>query len=139
MRRLRAAFIMLLLVPLSVPAQNLPDLGDAAQADLSPSLERRIGESLWRQARVRERNYIDDPEINGYLNSLADRLIAKLPASQQDFELFALRDPLYREAAHFVIETGRPSVATVVNMITMQLELAGHLPLNHQAAPAPRS
>ncbi|PIT81450.1 shikimate kinase [Limnohabitans sp. 15K] len=42
--------------------------------------------------------------------------------------LFDARDPLYRETAHFVIETGRPSVATLVNMITMQLELAGHLP-----------
>ncbi|WP_298925454.1 shikimate kinase [uncultured Ramlibacter sp.] len=43
--------------------------------------------------------------------------------------LHAQRDPLYRETAHFVIETGRPSVATLVNMITMQLELAGLLPL----------
>ncbi|HWH80606.1 MAG TPA: shikimate kinase [Burkholderiaceae bacterium] len=42
-------------------------------------------------------------------------------------EMFAERDPLYREAAHFVIETGRPSVATLVNMIVMQLELAGVL------------
>lgn len=41
--------------------------------------------------------------------------------------LFEVRDPLYREAAHFVIETGRPSVATLVNMIVMQLELAGHV------------
>jgi shikimate kinase len=41
--------------------------------------------------------------------------------------LFAVRDPLYREAAHFLIETGRPSVATLVNMIVMQLELAGVL------------
>jgi shikimate kinase len=40
-------------------------------------------------------------------------------------ELYKLRDPLYREAAHYVIETGRPSVATLVNMIMMQLELAG--------------
>jgi shikimate kinase len=40
-------------------------------------------------------------------------------------ELYAARDPLYRETAHFVIETGRPSVATLVNMIIMQLELAG--------------
>jgi shikimate kinase len=40
-------------------------------------------------------------------------------------DLFAVRDPLYREAAHFLIETGRPSVATLVNMIVMQLELAG--------------
>ncbi len=43
-------------------------------------------------------------------------------------DLFADRDPLYREAAHFVLETGRPSVATLVNMIVMQLELAGVLP-----------
>ena len=43
-------------------------------------------------------------------------------------ELYAQRDPLYRETAHFVIETGHPSVATLVNMILMQLELAGGAP-----------
>jgi shikimate kinase len=43
-------------------------------------------------------------------------------------DLYAERDPLYREAAHFVIETGRPSVARLVSMILMQLELAGVLP-----------
>lgn len=43
-------------------------------------------------------------------------------------DLYAVRDPLYRETAHFVIETGRPSVATLVNMIVMQLELAGSAP-----------
>lgn len=43
-------------------------------------------------------------------------------------ELYAERDPLYRETAHFVLDTGRPSVATLVNMICMQLELAGKLP-----------
>jgi shikimate kinase len=40
-------------------------------------------------------------------------------------DLYAMRDPLYRETAHFQIETGRPSVATLVNMILMQLDLAG--------------
>jgi shikimate kinase len=40
-------------------------------------------------------------------------------------ELFAVRDPLYRECAHFVIETGRPSVNGLVNMVLMQLEMAG--------------
>ena len=40
-------------------------------------------------------------------------------------DLYSARDPLYRETAHFVIETGRPSVASLVNMIIMQLELAG--------------
>lgn len=40
-------------------------------------------------------------------------------------DLYQERDPLYRATAHYVIETGRPSVPTLVNMILMQLELAG--------------
>jgi shikimate kinase len=40
-------------------------------------------------------------------------------------DLYSARDPLYRETAKFVIETGRPSVSTLVNTILMQLELAG--------------
>jgi shikimate kinase len=40
-------------------------------------------------------------------------------------ELFRERDPLYRQVAHYVIETGRPSVPSLVNMVLMQLELAG--------------
>ncbi len=39
--------------------------------------------------------------------------------------LHTQRDPLYAETAHFTVETGRPSVPTLVNMIVMQLELAG--------------
>ena len=40
-------------------------------------------------------------------------------------ELFAQRDPLYRETAHFHIATGRPPVSVLVTMILSQLELAG--------------
>ena len=39
-------------------------------------------------------------------------------------ELYRVRDPLYRETAHFVVETARASTAAVVNLITMQLEQA---------------
>jgi shikimate kinase len=42
-------------------------------------------------------------------------------------ELYAQRDPLYRRCAHFVLETSRPSVHGLSNMILMQLELAGHI------------
>jgi shikimate kinase len=35
------------------------------------------------------------------------------------------RDPLYLQTAHFIIDTGRPSIPMLVNMILMQLELAG--------------
>lgn len=58
-------------------------------------------------------------------------------------ELHAQRHPLYEEVAHYRVDTGRPSVATLVNMILMQLELAGLLPELTQpndaqaASPAP--
>lgn len=42
--------------------------------------------------------------------------------------LYDERHPLYEEVAHYSIDTGRPSVATLVNMITMQLEMAGLVP-----------
>lgn len=50
-------------------------------------------------------------------------------------DLFNERDPLYRKTAHFVIETGRPSVSRLVNMILMQLELAGLVPPASTAEP----
>ncbi len=77
-----------------------------------------------------------------YLNSSPDELYRRLrhevnrpllqvadPLSRLR-DLHAVRDPLYRETAHFIMETGRPSVATLVGMIITQLELAGLLPLN---------
>ena len=42
-------------------------------------------------------------------------------------DLYAKRDPLYREVAEFIVDTGRPSVSTLVNMVMMQLELGGAL------------
>ena len=40
-------------------------------------------------------------------------------------DLYVERDPLYRQTAHYIIETGRPSIPTLINMVLMQLELAG--------------
>lgn len=50
-------------------------------------------------------------------------------------ELFIQRDPLYSEVAHFVVETGRPTVATLVNTVLMQLELAGLIDAGQGALP----
>jgi shikimate kinase len=53
-------------------------------------------------------------------------------------ELFESRDPLYRECARFVIETGRPSVKILTGMILMQLELAGVVdPSQVPSSPSP--
>jgi shikimate kinase len=58
-------------------------------------------------------------------------------------DLFRERDPLYRDAARFVIETGRPSVKMLAGTILMQLELAGvidpaHVPSSVVTATAER-
>jgi shikimate kinase len=53
--------------------------------------------------------------------------------------LFAQRDPIYRDCAHFVIETGRPSINSLVGNVLMQLEMAGLLgPPEDAAAPDPK-
>jgi len=77
--------------PLSV-AEGLPNLGEAAQAELSPAMERKIGESVMLEIR-RDPAWLDDAEINGYLNRLGSRLAAQSEENRQEFELFALRDP----------------------------------------------
>jgi shikimate kinase len=38
-------------------------------------------------------------------------------------ELFAIRDPLYRETAHLTIATSGKSAATIVHLVAMQLEM----------------
>ena len=51
-------------------------------------------------------------------------------------ELYAVRDPLYREVAHMVVDAGHGTAASVVNLIGMQLEQAqwaggGGMPPSH--------
>lgn len=90
--------------------------------------------------REGNRRALHDRTICLYLRSSPDELMRRLRGDTRRpllqvanplarlRELQAVRDPLYRETAHFVIETGRPSVPTLVNMVLMQLEMAriGH-------------
>ncbi len=75
-----------------VPAQGLPDLGDAGQATLSPQMERRIGESIMRDIRQRDPAFLDDPELTEYLNALGTRLVANSQDVRQEFEFFLIKD-----------------------------------------------
>jgi len=71
--------------------QRLPDLGDESQANLSPAQERKLGETIVRQIRA-SGGYINDPEINDYLNELGHRLVAASSDVKQDFEFFGVPD-----------------------------------------------
>jgi len=79
-------------VPAPAAAQPLPDLGDISQASMSPAQERKLGETIMRQARA-QGGVMQDPEVNDYLNDLGNRLVAAAPDGRQDFEFFAVADP----------------------------------------------
>ena len=87
---------LLLAVLLVMPpawADGLPDLGESARADLSPQMERRIGEKEMQEIRAREPSYVEDPELTDYLDSLTHRLIAASDDPGQETSTFVLRDP----------------------------------------------
>ena len=67
----------LLLPAAPVTAQNnLPALGDAATEDFGVATERRIGEQIMREIR-RDPDYLDDPLLLEYLQSLWSPLVAQ--------------------------------------------------------------
>ena len=74
---------------------RLPTLGDTARVDLSPVLERKLGEEIMRDIR-RDRDYLDDEPIAEYLNNFGNGLVAAVPGSRgetnADFHFFAVRD-----------------------------------------------
>jgi len=43
-------------------------------------------------------------------------------------ELYAVRDPIYREVADIVVDTAHKSAATLVNLISMQLDMSADPP-----------
>lgn len=78
-------------MPLPLLADGLPDLGDVAQADMSPALERRIGEQVLNEIR-RDPSWLGDAEVNAYLNRLGNRLAGNSEETRLKVELFALKD-----------------------------------------------
>ena len=70
---------------------GLPDLGDVSQATLTPQQERQIGEQSMLQIRA-SNQYLDDAEVNDYLNQLGGRLVENSPEPSLDFQFFAIND-----------------------------------------------
>ncbi|MFY3139854.1 M48 family metalloprotease [Achromobacter xylosoxidans] len=67
-------------------------MGAASSADLSPALERSLGEAIMSQGR-RDPTYVDDPELSQYLTTMGRKLAAFSPGAVPDVEMFGVRDP----------------------------------------------
>lgn len=75
-----------------------------------------------------------------YLRTLPDDLARRLSRDTQRpllqvadprqrlRDLFSVRDPLYREVAHIVIDTAHKTAPMLVNLISMQLDMTGAAP-----------
>ena len=88
------AAVLMFAVPAALPpayAQNLPNLGDESAAALSPQMERKIGEGIYRELR-RDPSYIDDAEVAGYVQDMGQRLLAAGPEPGLSVEFFVLQD-----------------------------------------------
>jgi len=84
--------VALAISPIALAQQNLPELGDPSGADMSAPQERKFGESIMKEARLTG-GIMNDPEVNGYLNELGNRLVTAIPGAPFDFEFFAVGDP----------------------------------------------
>jgi predicted Zn-dependent protease len=116
----------LALSPFSFPAASgLPDLGDVSQSLLSPAQERKVGEEIMRSEVRASGAYLDDPEVNGYLNSLGQKLVAASPDVPWDFQFFAVNDPAINA---FALPGGFVAVNTgLILLVQSESELAAVL------------
>jgi predicted Zn-dependent protease len=103
---------------------NLPDLGDESLAVISPAQERKLGEDAMRQAR-RSLDFMDDPEVTAYVQSLGEKLVAHSDEPQLDFRFYAINNPIINA---FAIPGGFICVHTGLILATQnEAELASVL------------
>ncbi|ENO83961.1 M48 family metalloprotease [Thauera linaloolentis] len=92
MMRRPLALLLSLALAFPVHAYDLPDLGDVAASELSPAAERRIGEQIISQIRWRDASYLDDPEVEEYINRVGHRLAAVSNNPGLEFDFFVVSD-----------------------------------------------
>ncbi|AWB35364.1 M48 family metalloprotease [Orrella marina] len=110
------------MAPAFAQPMGLPSMGSASGFDLSPAVERQIGELIMTQGR-RDPSYVHDAEINQYLNRMASKLVRYAPGGATNIELFAVRDPGFNA---FAMPGGFIGINTGVIAVTdNESELAG--------------
>ena len=87
----KLTLMLLLIFSARAFGDGLPDLGDVSQGAVSPIQEKQIGQQSMMQIRA-SKQYLDDPEINDYLNTLGNKLVEFSNEPSQEFEFFGVND-----------------------------------------------
>lgn len=72
---------------------DLPSIGESTESYLSTEQEQYYGEAFMRSIRG-SLDLIDDPEIQAYVESLGNRLVANTGVRDRKFTFFVIRDPM---------------------------------------------
>ena len=75
-----------------VLAADLPDLGEVSRQYFSDQEEQALGRAIMRDVYADPR-YLDDPEIESYLNQLGYKLVSVSTRNQREFTFFVVNDP----------------------------------------------
>jgi len=125
----------------STDTTNLPTLGDTARADLSPILERKLGDEIMNDIR-RDPDYLDDDPILEYLNNFGDMLVQNAPGARgelnNDYFFFAVRDPMINAFAlpggnvgvHSALLTAAQNESELASVLSHEI---GHVQQRHIA------
>jgi predicted Zn-dependent protease len=73
-------------------AADLPDLGEVSRQYFSDQEEQTLGRTIMRDVYTDPR-YLDDPEIENYLNQLGYKLVSVSARNQRSFTFFVVDDP----------------------------------------------
>lgn len=96
LRRLTAASLAVAALGMATPGAlaqpvGIPSMGVASAAELSPSLERTLGDAIMEQGR-RDPSYISDPDVLQYLTDMGRQLAGHSKNAVERVNVFALRD-----------------------------------------------
>lgn len=101
-RAATAAMVLCLPAWTAAPAlaqpMGLPSMGAASNMELSPALERALGDLIIAQGR-RDPAYVHDAEINQYLNDMARRLARHAAGPAPFVDVFGVLDPQFNAFA----------------------------------------
>jgi predicted Zn-dependent protease len=131
------SLLVLSLVCNPLAAADLPDLGEVSRQYFSDQDEQILSRTIMRDVYA-DPQYLDDPQIEAYLENLGYRLVSVSSKNQHDFNFFVIHDPTINA---FALPGGNIGVHTGLLLAAQnESELAGvlaheisHIAQNHLA------
>ncbi len=91
-RRFNALLLAMFMMVQPLHAGDLPELGDISNTELSVATEKKVGQQIMNEIRWRDPAYLDDADVESYLNQIGGRLVAACEDPSFGFQFFPIND-----------------------------------------------